>query len=1127
MAEDPVAAQIELRERHGPIRKDKHAPQHLAPHGAAWSARAGERVRRMLRGGVERRRTLDHGRADQMLPPVEEGVDVLVALHAALKPRHDPRRGVGGAAAAREMRARAERMLDVRQRIAEPVDAMHAAVCRGIVCVELHAQHIGARLDDGVEHRARREELGPDVHAANAAFLRHPHEAGHVGMEQRVAGAAQRHHAVAALGHLLHETREATLGHHRALHGSHAVRARCARALPTGVELDHQVLRRVVRHRVEQLVLEQRDRRARIDRRHAAAPLAETRLDGAAHADHVAWRIEHRAHERPPHLRRDLHADVLRDRVLLRARRLVGQQPADRRAPAALRELPHQRALDEHAAQPGRRLVEHDPQEFRPRAVPAHERVASVLARHRHERPFGPDDDRCGHAEPHHRLVHRACRDHLVVHGRVGDSATPRAVGPEPRARDRGALRAERTALGAVDLERKRDGPAIDDRVEIEALGCDQDDRRGLARPREPLERPLHRRLSCKRLCEAARRPKAAVPRIDRHHERGPHLGRRARLAERAGKRALGARGDRGLVGLLVDRATLEPAHRRLEHRRVLARALLDPPHVREVALELQPLLLVREDAARLLDAAVGLGTLQQPDLAEVVEQPQRVEPLAHLRALGVDGSPEPLFVRSPRCGADQLRDRLARAPRCVVDDPHVGEDGAEALRRGTEPRGVERAIGQRNRSDFLARVRCQRLGKGLHLGAGLAHSALGRIDGAQSAPLVLQEEVLEALEVRLHLRIRIDRLALHVASLHEVRAVPRDASPLEVLDGVERIQLGRPHVVDRRAAGVVDAVGETEVLPDERDRVAAEEPRDLVAEMGDGGTRRQPAVLARERPEQRVKVRRRDGPHGPGIALRDHWIGLRIEDERGVGHIAFAQALVEAPRDLMPVERGDEVRTDALREQRLEHRLRGDDHAALTDAGPREQVEVPTQARSGAYHDAKAVAGDSLERRDALAPDVEARISQDRADRVRAARKPGGRGHARGADGLGQVLREVLYDRRKPRPARGMLDDLYALHKHAFRACKALGKAAERLEAREQQHIRLREGGAPVGALEHSTKKRKIGLDDDDEPRPTEARAELGDMEAGAKPEDRDDRLVAEIDRLGEIDRFLAGCMP
>jgi len=110
---------------------------------------------------------------------------------------------------------------------------------------------------------------------------------------------------------------------------------------------------------------------------------------------------------------------------------------------------------------------------------------------------------------------------------------------------------------------------------------------------------------------------------------------------------------------------------------------------------------------------------------------------------------------------------------------------------------------------------------------------------------------------------------------------------------------------------------------------------------------------------------------------------------------------------------------------------------------------------------------------------------------------------------------------------ARGMLDDLYALHKHAFRACKALGKAAERLEAREQQHIRLREGGAPVGALEHSTKKRKIGLDDDDEPRPTEARAELGDMETGAKPEDRDDRLVAEIDRLGEIDRFLAGCMP
>ncbi|MFN9940607.1 MAG: hypothetical protein ACK56I_14135, partial [bacterium] len=118
----------------------------------------------------------------------------------------------------------------------------------------------------------------------------------------------------------------------------------------------------------------------------------------------------------------------------------------------------------------------------------------------------------------------------------------------------------------------------------------------------------LQRGLSRKGLGQAARRAEAAVPRIDRDDERSAHLGRRLDgVAERAPECTFRTRRYRSLIGLVRDGLAIEPARRGLEHRQVFPRGFLDPAHVHDVALELQPLLLLGRDAARLLDAAIGL----------------------------------------------------------------------------------------------------------------------------------------------------------------------------------------------------------------------------------------------------------------------------------------------------------------------------------------------------------------------------------------------------------------------------------------------------------------------------------------------------------------------------------------
>ena len=145
-----------------------------------------------------------------------------------------------------------------------------------------------------------------------------------------------------------------------------------------------------------------------------------------------------------------------------------------------------------------------------------------------------------------------------------------------------------------------------------------------------------------------------------------------------------------------------------------------------------------------------------------------------------------------------------------------------------------------------------------------------------------------------MHLRIGVDRLAVHIAALHQMRAVARNAGPFEVLNRVEGIELRRPHFINRSTTRVVHAISKSQILPDGCDRIAAEISRDLIAEVRDGCASRQSTHVAREWAEECIEVRCGDGANGSWIARGNHWIRLRIKHERGVRNIRWTQTIVK-----------------------------------------------------------------------------------------------------------------------------------------------------------------------------------------------------------------------------------------
>ena len=613
------------------------------------------------------------------------------------------------------------------------------------------------------------------------------------------------------------------------------------------------------------------------------------------------------------------------------------------------------------------------------------------------------------------------------------------------------------------------------------------------------------------------------MPRVDGHDERRANLDGGLDLAELAAERVVGAGRDRDLLLVALDlvharaaRQRQAPLHAR-ELLEIRLRRLLDPADIREVAFGVKPLDADLVDALRVLDAAVCLRAAERAEAREAVDERKRIELLADLVALGVDDAPDAVVAHRARLVLDQLLDRVGHLARSGSQETHLVLHILEASDRCAQPCLVEVRAWLRNRRQGLLRELRERLRQRLHDRAVLLDAAFGRVDGAQPAALVLQEERLEALEVRLHLPVGEDRAAVDVLELHEVGALANDARPLEVLDRVERVELGRPDLVDRRAAGVVDAVGEAEVLADERDGIAAEEARDLVAEVRDGRAWRKPSGIARDRPEHGVEVRRGDDADAAREALRDNGVRLRVEDQRGVADIVLGEPFVEALRDVVPVERRDEVRADAFLEERLQHRLGGDDQAAVAHAGLGEEMQVLAEARACADDDAEAALRDALQRQERLATDIVARVAEDRADRVRAARKQRRHRVSRAAHDLGHDARTFLRVLAEPAAARRVLEELDALHERALEADQAVGVVAGLLGAVEQDKRRQRKLAREVDFAQDRLQEREIALEHDHDAVATHAVADLGHVIAKAEAHHDHGALGRVVDAVGK----------
>jgi len=156
-------------------------------------------------------------------------------------------------------------------------------------------------------------------------------------------------------------------------------------------------------------------------------------------------------------------------------------------------------------------------------------------------------------------------------------------------------------------------------------------------------------------------------------------------------------------------------------------------------------------------------------------------------------------------------------------------------------------------------------------------------------------EVTLELLKVRQHLPVRVHRPAVGAGHAAQVFPVAGDPLPLHHLDRVERVEFGRPHLVDGRARRVVQPVREGEVLPDQGDGVAAEEMRQVDREVrhrragGEGAHRA--GVLAEHLVEQLVGA----AANGAGKDVENDRVRLGLGDERDVAHGIGREILVEA----------------------------------------------------------------------------------------------------------------------------------------------------------------------------------------------------------------------------------------
>jgi hypothetical protein len=301
MRKDAFSAEIDFAQRHRTVRKHEHATQHLAPHRSERRSCTRERRTRIARlwwrAIFTWRRTFEYRCSKEMLPSVEESIDVFVALVSTLKARHNPRRSERSRSTRGEFYATREDAFNPRERVAESIDTMHTSVGFRAISIDFNTDDINACFKHCIDRFVRCKKLCSNVHAANTARFRDLYEARNIWMKQWIARSRERHNTITTLSNLLNEPRKSTLCHHCSLHTSESMWTCRTRSLAPRIEFNHEMLRREVGNCVEQLMFEQCNRRARVDVGDTHATFTNSWLNRTAHTNHVARRIEDATHE--------------------------------------------------------------------------------------------------------------------------------------------------------------------------------------------------------------------------------------------------------------------------------------------------------------------------------------------------------------------------------------------------------------------------------------------------------------------------------------------------------------------------------------------------------------------------------------------------------------------------------------------------------------------------------------------------------------------------------------------------------------------------------------------------------------------------------------------------------------
>ena len=351
------------------------------------------------------------------------------------------------------------------------------------------------------------------------------------------------------------------------------------------------------------------------------------------------------------------------------------------------------------------------------------------------------------------------------------------------------------------------------------------------------------------------------------------------------------------------------------------------------------------ELVVRLVDGPVRPGPLVGADRVELVHQLEHGLHLPYAFLGRFELPEEALHARAVFLVFEHLLEDVDRFGRLAAQLLDLIEPVRELLRRRVQAVRVEAPVGFGDRWRGSGRGRGQCFGQ-LHAHRVLfGQSALGRVDHGLGR---FGEIALELLQISHHLLVGVDGAAFDVRLLLKLLAVAHDPLPLHHFQRVEGTQLPGPHVVDGRAGAVVEPVREAQVLTDQDDGIAAQMLSQVEGQVRDGRARLHRHARRCQVAQELVEESAVRHPNWPGKAVHDRGISERLGHQGDVWQ--FTQSLIEATRDLVVVQRRDEIRLQPALQQRLERCLGTDEDDVVPHLRVAQQVHVPRQARPGPH---------------------------------------------------------------------------------------------------------------------------------------------------------------------------------